>query len=324
MKGTINKFGVRLLRSEGRKIFCMCQCGNEFETTHNNFSRVHGCKECSRERLLRYKREKYTPKARKDLPYFHLGVLPYEIRIQVSRRLKALGIEGDPNKYATPDQVLACVGDRPKDTKLRTACLKIKKGLPPYAENFYWAWKTRPDVIDKILANDGKTQSRSYTSVRVHDLDDAALENAVKYGIRRQQRYRQEDYECHIGRKFGSLKVICVTLKEQNGTVQYIYTTKCTRCGAVQCKRASVFIKGKLNHCRRCGYLCTRKNKNSAVVWDNRYGRYAPKWRSVVDPGLSARLLMRNYTGEYTVFYGTPGYMEALIDADLLGLSIGD
>jgi hypothetical protein len=33
---------------------------------------------------------------------------------------------------------------------------------------------------------------------------------------------------------------------------------------------------------------------------------------------------MNNFVGEFTVFHGTPEYMEARIDADLLGISIGD
>lgn len=322
MKDTINKFGVRLLRTEGRKAFCMCKCGTEFETSCSNFPRTNGCAKCRREAHLRHQREKYIPSGRKDCPYRHLGVLPGEIRCQVSRRLKALGIDGNPNDYATPGQILACVGDRPKNTKHRTVCLKIKDGLPPYAENFCWGWQIRPEALDEILAHDAKNTDREYTAFRLRTLDDDDIEKARKYGLKRKP--KKNDYTQHIGRVFGSLKVICVTAKEIDGVVTYVYTVKCTRCGAVQCKRAAYFIKGLVRRCKQCGYPRLLRRKNSAVVWDNRFGRYAPKWKAVVDPGLSARLLMNNYTGEYTVFYGTPGYMEARIDADLLGISIGD
>lgn len=314
-----NEFGVSLLRSEGRKVFCMCKCGTEFETSCSNFPRTNGCAKCRREAHLRRLREKYVPKERKDCPYRHFGVLPGEIRFQVSRRLKALGIEGDPNDYATSEQILAHVGDRPKSTNNRIAVLKIKAGLPPYAENFYWGWQIKSEALDEILAHDAKNKNRDYTSTRLRALEENDIEKARKQGL--QWKPKKYDYSQHIGRTFGSLKVVCVSAKECNGVITYVYTVKCTRCGAVQCKRAAYFIRGKFNHCRKCGYLCTRKNKNSAVVWDNRFGRYAPKWRSVVDPGLSARLLMLNYTGEYTVFQGTQGYMEARIDADLLGFT---
>lgn len=318
----LNEFGVRLLRSEGRKAFCMCKCGTEFETSCSNFSRANGCEKCRYEAKLRYQREKYTPRERKDCPYRHLGVRPGGIRSQVSRRLKALGIEGDPNDYATPEQILARVGDRPKGTEHRIAVLKIKTGLPPYAENFYWDWQIRSEALDEILAHEAKNKTRDYTSFRLRSLEENDIEKARKQGLR--WKPKRNDYAQHIGRVFGSLKVVCVSAKECDGVISYIYTVKCTRCGAVQCKRAALFIRGKFNQCRKCGYLCTGKNKNSAVVWDNRYGRYALKWKTVVDPGIPARILMSNYTGEYTVFYGTPGYMEARIDADLLGISIGE
>jgi hypothetical protein len=322
MKGTKNKFGVSLLRSEGRKAFCMCKCGTEFETSCSNFHRTSGCAKCRYDAHLQRLREKYIPRERKDRPYRHLGVPPGEIRFQVSRRLKALGIEGDPNDYATSEQILAHVGDRPKSTNHRIAVLKIKTGLPPYAENFYWGWKITSEALDEILANDAKNRNRDYTATRVRVLEDDDIEKARKQGLR--WKPKKNDYAQHIGRVFGSLKVVCVSAKECDGVITYMYTVKCTRCGAVYCKRAAYFIRGKFNQCRKCGYLCTGKNKNSAVVWDNRYGRYAPKWKTVVDPGITARILMNNYTGEYTVFHGTPGYMEARIDADLLGLRIGD
>lgn len=320
MKGTINKFGVRLLRTEGRKAFCMCRCGTEFETSCSNFPLTNGCAKCRYEAKLRHQREKYTPRERKDCPYHHLGLLPGEIRFQVSRRLKALGIEGDPNDYATSEQILAHVGDRPKSTNHRIAVLKIKDGLPPYAENFYWGWKIRKEALDEILAHDAKSFDREYTSFRLRALEGDDIEKARKQGLRRKP--KKNDYAQHIGRVFGSLKVVCVSAKECDGVITYMYTVKCTRCGAVYCKRAASFIRGIFNQCRKCGYLFTGKNKNSAVVWDNRFGRYAPKWKSIVDPGLSARLLMSNYTGEYTVFYGTPSYMEARIDAKLLGKEV--
>lgn len=314
-----NKFGVRLLRTEGIKAFCMCKCGTEFETSCSNFPRTNGCAKCRREAHLRRLREKYVPKGRKDCPYRHLGVLPGNIRCQVSRRLKALGIDGNPNDYVTPEQILARVGDKPKSTDHRIAVLKIMAGLPPYAENFYWGWKITSEALDEVLAHDAKYKNRGHTATRLRALEEDDIEKARKQGLRRKP--KKNDYALHIGRVFGSLKVVCVSAKECCGVITYMYTVKCTRCGAVYCKRAACFIRGKFNQCRKCGYLCTGKNKNSAVVWDNRFGRYAPKWRSVVDPGLSARLLMSNYTGEFTVFQGTQGYMEALIDADLLGFT---
>lgn len=257
---------------------------------------------------------------KKDLPCHHLKLRPSEIRRYVSRRLAKLGIDGNPDDYATSESVLAHVGDKPESTDLREPILFINDGALPFPENFFWKWRFKTDLINDILAR-SQTRNRCWLMTELLSMSDDEIRDARKNGLRLKK--RKNNYREHIGRVFGTLKVIYVAEKESNGVGYYIYTVKCTRCGAIQTKLASRFIRGYVT-CKRCGYTATRKNKNSAVVYSNRWGRYAPKWKSVVDPGLSARLLMNNFVGEFTVFHGTPEYMEARIDADLLGISIGE
>ena len=254
---------------------------------------------------------------KKDLPSYHLKMRPSEVRRRIVTRLASLGIDGNPDDYATPESVLAHVGDKPESTDLRDPFLSIKDGELPFTENFYWRWYIRTDVFDDIMSHDVK-RNRVWLSTRLASMTDDEIRHARQYGLRLDK--KKNDYRQHVGRVFGSLKVIYVSEKESNGIVYYIYTVKCTRCGAIQTRRASLFIKGR-STCKRCGYKATRKNKNSAVVYSNRWGRYVPKWKSVVDPGLGARLLMNNFMGEFTIFHGQPGYMEARIDADLLGIT---
>ena len=40
------------------------------------------------------------------------------------------------------------------------------------------------------------------------------------------------------------------------------------------------------------------------------------------NPGIEMRLLMANFLSEFTVFFGQPSYMEARIDAKLLGKEV--
>lgn len=257
---------------------------------------------------------------KKDLPYHHLKVRPAEIRRFILRRLKRLGIVGNPDDYATPERILEHIGDRPESKDIREPMLFIKEGALPFPENFYWKWRFKGEVLDDILAR-SQARNRVWLMTELLSMSDDEIRDARKNGLRLKK--RKNNYREHIGRTFGTLKVIYVSEKESNGTVYYIYTVKCTRCGAIQTKRASRFIRGFVT-CKHCGYLHSKKRKNSAMVYSNRYGRYAPKWKAVVDPGLSARLLMNNYVGEFTVFHGQPGYMEAHIDADLLGINVGD
>lgn len=257
---------------------------------------------------------------KKDVPFNHLKVKPCEIRKRIVTRLASLGINGNPDDYATAESVLAHVGDKPESTDLRNPFLHIKDGELPFPENFYWKWYIRTDVLNDIMSHDVK-RTRDWLCTRLASMTDDEIRHARQYGLRLEK--KKNDYRQHVGRVFGSLKVIYVSEKESCGVTYYIYTVKCTCCGAIQTRRASMFIKCRMA-CKRCGYRATRNNKNSAVVYSNRWGRYAPKWKSVVDPGLSARLLMNNFLGEFIVFHCTPEYMEAIVDAHLLGISIGE
>lgn len=258
---------------------------------------------------------------KKDTPSSRLKYYPFQLRRAICRRLKDLGIEGSPEDYATVERIWKCVGDRPEPTDLRRPVLCIRDGEKPYPQNFYWKWYFRPEVISDIMSHDTRDTKfafREYVRAALASLTDDEIRDARKNGL--QRKVHVMDYRKHIGRTFGTLRVISVSQKECNGIAYYIYTVRCTRCGACYTRGAYLFIHGRAA-CKHCGYRYARANKNSAVVWNNKYGRYALKWKAVADPGLSARLLMNNYTGEYTVFHGTPEYMEARIDADLLGIT---
>ncbi|MBO4725881.1 MAG: hypothetical protein J5622_05180 [Firmicutes bacterium] len=250
-----------------------------------------------------------------------LHVKPCYLKTQVRKRLRKLGLNGDCDDYTTLDSVLSVVGEKPEPTDLREPILCIRDGLPPYAKNFYWGWKFKTELINDILAFEPKKRNRDWLMATLSGMSDDEIRHARKYGLPK-KRELKNDYSEHIGRTFGTLKVVSVSSRESDGVVYYIYTVRCNRCGAYMIKRASLFIKGKYRTCKHCGYVQVKRWKNSAVSYTNRYGRYAPKFKQIVNPDPLARLHMAEYLGEYTVYHGTPNYMEAVIDADLLGITI--
>ena len=239
----------------------------------------------------------------------------------VRTRLKKLGLDGSPKDYVIIEDVHKRIGPRPADTDIRTTILMVREGLPPNADNFYWKQIFQTDLINDILAHDAKYRNRIWLMDVMKTMSDDELRYARTHGIRKQR--QKNSYEEHIGRTFGTLKVVSVSMRESNGVVYYVYTVKCKRCGHTLTRRASLFIKGDQRVCKVCGYRWSKHVKNSAVVRANRWGRYAPKWKAIENPDPLARIHMAEYLGEFTVYHGTASYMEALIDADLLGIRIG-
>lgn len=248
-----------------------------------------------------------------DMPIKHF----YDM---VRSRLKKLGLDA-PKDYVSIEDVHKRIGPRPADTDLRTTILMVREDLPPNADNFYWKQIFQTDLINDILAHDAKYRSRVWLEEVMRTMSDDELRYARTHGIRKQK--QKNSYEEHIGRTFGTLKVVSVSMRESNGVVYYVYTVKCKRCGHTLTRRASLFIKGEQRVCKFCGYRMLKHVKNSAVAGGNRWGRYAPKWKAIANPDPLARIHMSEYLSEFTVYHGTASYMEALIDADLLGIQIG-
>ena len=243
-----------------------------------------------------------------------LGNSPSDLRISIERRIQKLGLGGSAWDYTTPKKILDVVGPRPNATDLRKPLLCIKDGEPPYAENFYWSWRIRPAVVREVLTK-STVKSRPWLVQLLNGLTDDEIRYAMKHGITR-KKAAAHDYAQHIGRRFGSLEVVTVSAKESNGTIYYIYTCRCHRCGRTCTKRAYVFLSGKLRDCVHCGcQMSSARVKNSAVNYANKWRRKT--FRSVESPGLPARVAMGGYTGAYTLYFGTPEFIESLIDARL-------
>lgn len=57
----LNRYGVRRVSQEGRRVDCVCACGAHFSTTPENFPRVRGCEACRHAAKLQWQRDNYVP-----------------------------------------------------------------------------------------------------------------------------------------------------------------------------------------------------------------------------------------------------------------------
>lgn len=57
----LNRYGVRRVSQEGRRVDCVCACGTHFSTTPENFPRVMGCEACRHAAKLQWQRDNYAP-----------------------------------------------------------------------------------------------------------------------------------------------------------------------------------------------------------------------------------------------------------------------
>lgn len=245
-----------------------------------------------------------------------LGTTRTYIRRQVERRMHALGLDGGAEKYVDPDAILRHVGPKPDPTDLRKPKLYIQDGLPPSPENFYWKWELFPSIVGEVLAKSRGIKNRRWLSERLSGMTDDQIRDAVRDGLPRVQSMSRYPYEDYIGRSFGSLEVMMVSMRETSGTTRYMFTCKCRRCGRLCTRRAWDFIRKKIQSCTHCG--CQRhagRAKNSAAIGKNQWSRRT--WQSVENPGLPTRMIMLNYMSEFTLFRGTQEYIEALADMEL-------
>ena len=272
---------------------------------------------------IRSEKNKEFRDKRKDkeyrIPFYKehvlLGISRRALRFKIRRVLQQLGLTGDPDDYATAKTILDVVGKRPDDTPYREAELCVKYGKPPYAENFYWSTRTKDGIINSVLEH--SLCRYNYVAKQLHSMNENEIEKHIKHGMRCTRVLY--DHEKHIGRIFGTLEVISVSCRENNGVTVYFYSVKCAKCGLVFTRYASKFLRGKITFCPNCSYRFSKKLKNSAVAGSNKYGRYSPKFCMVENPDVFARQNMAKYLSEFTVYQTLPGFMENLAELHLCG-----
>lgn len=79
----LNRYGVRRVAQEGRRVDCVCACGTPFSTAISNFYRVHGCDACCRAanqaKKAQWRRDHYVPHPRKGSQTKDEGKFAFEV-----------------------------------------------------------------------------------------------------------------------------------------------------------------------------------------------------------------------------------------------------
>lgn len=333
--GQANGNGVVLVSQNGTRLTdtCVyrCPCGAEFVSTRAQFKRIRGCEACraatqdakiKRVRALANQIGDGVPRDKRCQRYVEsLGIFSYHLRRMVAARSILLGIDPPVVDADYVRAIEARIGEKPRGGEFAYSLDFIDGSCAPTPENYCYKRFINKQQKESILKASPSLHAHS-AIMQARDLSDERLKEAIKNGVRR-KRCKNRVYDKNVGRVFGDFVVQSVSYRERPDTqvICAIYDLKCRRCGARKTAYAHFLHSGKLTHCNKCG-VCFTWTRNSAWSLLNKYGRFSVKFRDIANPGLSTRLLMMNYMSEFTIFHGQPSYMEARIDADLLGKEV--
>lgn len=331
----VNPYGVTCLSQSGvrmnDKAEYKCACGTVFTSIVGAFKRIHGCEACRKKAIRAYQRlsiregsaiYKRVPEE-KRVPKFvaELGTYSHTLRRMVAMRALQLGIEPPVVDSDFVKAVLEHIGPKPTSSTFQYQLKFVDATVGPTPDNFKWQRRISKAQLDQVSVS---TPGLSTQTVQRHayTLSDDELERAMVSGVTR-KRAKNRNYSHDVGREFGDFVVTGVGYRERNtGVVYSIYNLRCKRCGALKTVYAAHVHKGLLTRCKHCGLPYLNHGRNSAYCSSNRYGHFGVRWKFVENPGIEMRLLMANFLSEFTVFFGQPSYMEARIDADLLGKEV--
>jgi hypothetical protein len=331
----VNSHGVTCLSQSGVRMNdaaeYKCACGTVFTSIVGVFKRIHGCEACRKKAIREYQRLSIregsaiyarVPKE-KRVPRFiaDLGVYAHTLRRMVAMRAVKLGIEAPVVDSDFVKAIFERIGPKPTGGTFQYQLEFADATAEPMPDNFRWQRHISKAQLDKVsvLTPGLSTQT---VQQRVYTLSNGELERAMTSGVTR-KRAKNRDYSHDVGREFGDFVVTVVGYKERyTGVVYSIYNLKCKRCGAMKTVYATLIHKGLLTQCKHCGLPYLNRGRNSAYCASNPYGHFGVRWKCVENPGIETRLLMANFLGEFTVFFGQPSYMEARIDAKLLGKEV--
>ena len=330
----VNSHGVTCLSQSGVRMKdaaeYKCACGTVFTSFVGAFKRIHGCEACRKKSIRAYHRlatnagsaiHKRVPKEKRLHRVTDLGVFSHVLRRMVGVRARKLGIEPPVVDSDFVNAILERIGPKPTSGTFRYSLKLVDATAEPVPGNFRWRRSISKAQLDQVCVLTPGL-STQIVRERAYTLSDGELERAMTSGVTR-KRAKNRDYSTRdIGREFGDFVVTGVGYKERaTGVVYSIYNLKCKRCGAVKTVYATFVHKGQLTKCKHCGLPYLRRGRNSAYCVSNPYGHFGVRWKYVENPGIEMRLLMANFLSEFTVFFGQPSYMEARIDADLLGIT---
>lgn len=331
----VNSHGVTCLSQSGVRMIdaaeYKCACGTVFTSIVGAFKRIHGCEACCKKAIRAYQRlatnagsaihTQGVPKEKRLHRFVtELSVYAHVLRRMVGIRARKLGIEPPVVDSDFVEAILENIGPKPTGD-IQYELRFVNATAEPTPDNFRWSRSISKEQLRR-MSSMSPGLSTQIVRERAYTLSDGELERAMTSGVTR-KRAKNRDYSHDIGREFGDFVVTGVGYKERAiGVVYSIYNLRCKRCGAVKTVYATFVHKGQLTKCKHCGLPYLARGRNSAYCLSNPYGHFGIRWKYVENPGINTRLLMANFLSEFTVFFGQPSYMEARIDAKLLGKEV--
>lgn len=331
----VNSHGVTCLSQSGVRMIdaaeYKCACGTVFTSIVGAFKQIHGCEACRKKAIRAYQRlatnagsaihKQGVPKEKRLRRFVtELSVYAHVLRRMVGVRASKLGIEPPVVDSDFVEAILENIGPKPTGD-IQYELKFVNATAEPTPDNFRWSRSISKEQLRR-MSSMSQGLSTKIVRERAYTLSDGELERAMACGITR-LRAKNRDYSRDVGREFGDFVVTGVGYKERDtGVVYSIYNLKCKRCGALKTVYATFVHKGLLTKCKHCGLPYLARGRNSAYCLSNPYGHFGVRWKSVENPGIEMRLLMANFLSEFTVFFGQPSYMEARIDAKLLGKEV--
>lgn len=219
------------------------------------------------------------------------------------RRLASLRREMDV--FPTAKEVEAVVGPRPNGSEFWTYALVIKDGCMPYARNFEWRRKIKPEVLRQF-------DDDLFRKVRTNlsRIDEQRLLEAFRTGdfskcVRQPSRFKK--LECTW---FGNAKLLEVNITTGNA---YYTKFRCGRCGRIFTKKSRHILNRGYTY---CPYCYERRLRNSAT--SRYYGRLSE--HPQLNHACMAVLLqegVRQFVSAWTWDASKPETIEAMCDIHL-------
>lgn len=303
------------------------ECGREFERGRSAWYRLDTT-HCICDYLERTQR---CSVIRKNAAYHSEQSCEYIARKREFERYIKVTLKKYPNtKYDDFDTVWNAVGPKPEDTEFvkwyLTRKFRGRRCRDFTADNMEWHRVTTRKAVSIARNMNPKRTYRAAVKAAKRN-NGAASQAEFELGVDRmwveKRRCLKEEYNCFIGRRFGSFRVVDVSKTVTCRHSVYTFMMVCERCGKFIVKMAANVLK-KTQKCT-CHSHAGQSAKNSSTVYRSplmqRRIRDACRRRILTGDRYDADMIrvLQAHVSEYTMYAGMEQTIYALVDNAIVG-----
>lgn len=254
---------------------------------------------------------------------------------EFERYVKATLKKYPDTKHDDFDTVWNAVGPKPEDTEFvkwyLTRKFRGRRCRDFTADNMEWHRVTTKKAVSIAQSMSPKRTHRSARYAAMKN-NGAESQNDFELGVDRmwveKRRRLVEEYNCFIGRKFGSFRVVDVSKTVTYRRSAYTFVMVCERCGKSIVKQASKVLK-KVQKCT-CHSHAGQSAKNSSTTYRSpimrRRLRDACRKRILTGDRYDTDMLrmLQAHVSEYTLYAGTEQTIYALVDNAIVESAAND